>query len=95
MTRIEQHDRRIPGLATQVKTWFDQGISARAVVELLRERYHIVVPKTTVSNFRTQRWARERTTQQRRQVEAAAAAEFARMRAMKGPRIESLPGMDQ
>jgi hypothetical protein len=63
-TKIEKLDKRFPGLADQVRRWFDLGIHVRDVAELLREHYGVSVPKSTVGNFRARRWARERETRE-------------------------------
>ena len=83
MTKIEQLDQHYAGLAIQVRTWFDQGFSARAVSNLLRERYQVVVAENTVGNFRTQRWARERKVQEAKEIEAKVAAEHQLLLEMK------------
>ena len=59
LTQIEKLDRCYPGLAAQVREWFAEGVPVLGVVERLRERYGIFVPKSTVGNFRARRWARE------------------------------------
>jgi len=83
LTKIEQLDMQIPGLANQVRMWFDQGVSARAVRELLREQYGVSVSETLISNFRAWRWAPERLARQARRTDVAATAEFERLLAMK------------
>ena len=83
MTRIERLDERNPGLAGQIRKWFDQGISVRAVAELLRERYQVTLPENTIGYFRTTRWARERLERKERQTDVAASAEFERFLEMK------------
>jgi hypothetical protein len=83
LTRIEQLDKQIPGLANEVRMWFDQGVSARAVRDLLRKQYGVSVSETLISNFRAWRWAPERLACQTRLTELAATTEFERLLAMK------------
>jgi hypothetical protein len=82
-TKIEQLDKQIPGLANQVRVWFDQGVSAHAVRDLLRKQYGVSVSETLISNFRAWRWARERLERQARQTDVAATSEFERLLEMK------------
>ena len=83
LTKIEQLDQQIPGLADQVRMWFDQGMSAHAVRDLLRKQYGVSVSGTLISNFRTKRWARERLAREARHTDLAATAKFERLLAMK------------
>ena len=93
MTKIEQLDQSFPGLADQVRIWFDLGRTAQQVAQLLQEQYQVSVPRTTVGNFRTQRWARERALRQKRESRAAATAAFNQLQEMKaasGPNFQGV-----
>ena len=57
LSAIEKLDERFPGLEAQVGVWFGQGIGVRKVVELLRAKYQVSVPRATLGNFRARRWA--------------------------------------
>jgi ribulose bisphosphate carboxylase small subunit len=95
LTKIEQLDQPFPGLANQVRAWFDLGMTAQRVAQLLREQYQVSVPRTTVGNFRTRRWARERELQQARRAEAVVTAEFARMQKMKAASGSNFRGLEK
>jgi len=83
LTKIEQLDQQFPGLADDVRMWFWQGFPVLRVVDLLRERYHVSVPKSTVGNFRARRWVRERESRLRQLVTRQAATEVTRELEMK------------
>ena len=78
LTRIEKLDQRFPGLAAQVREWFAEGVPVLGVVERLRERYGVSVPKSTVGNFRARRWVREQEARLRELVKNRAALELTR-----------------
>ena len=75
-TRIEQLDAQFPGLADQVRSWFNHGISAERVALLLREVYGVQVPAPTVANFRARRWAKEVRRRLAERIAAEAARDF-------------------
>jgi len=60
LTRIEKLDQKLPGLADKVRGWFNEGLSAQRVSELLREQFALQVPRSTVGNFRARRWMHDR-----------------------------------
>jgi hypothetical protein len=82
LTQVEKLDVRFPGLAEQVRAWFDQGIPIRSVSELLLEHYSVSVPGTTLGNFRKLRWARDRELLRKTKIAARAAHEIALERAI-------------
>ena len=82
LTQVEKLDVRFPGLAEQVRAWFDQGIPIRSVSELLLECYGVSVPGTTLGNFRIRRWARDRELLRKKKIAGRAAQEIALERAI-------------
>ena len=52
LTKIKQLDQHIPGLADQVRKWFDLGMTSQHVAHLLREKYEVSVSRWTVGYFR-------------------------------------------
>lgn len=95
MQRIMQLDQQFPGLANQVRTWFDQGVIAKDVARRLWERYQIRVTRNVVGYFRTQYWARQREREQTQRIEAAAKVEFDRLLQMKRQTGVNFPGTGQ
>jgi hypothetical protein len=85
LTKIEKLDQRFPGLADQVRDWFNQGASVREVSELLFLQYNIYVPRTTVGNFRARRWARDQEILRQTRMTAAAAEALLRELERKDP----------
>ena len=83
LTRIERLDQSYPGLADQVRVWFDRGVHVRKVVELLREHHHLCVARSTVGNFRARRWACEREARHNEAARRQAALEVTRELEMK------------
>ncbi len=83
LTKIEQLDAQFPGLADDVRKWFDLGVHVRQVAKFLFERYGVSVPKSTVGNFRARRWAREREVRQNEAVRREAVEEVCRELALK------------
>ena len=94
-TKIEKLDLRFPGLADQVRAWFNLGRTAQEVSQLLREQYHVSVPLWTVSRFRAHRWARERDLREAQEAEAAARAHFSRLLEMKAASGANFQGAEK
>jgi hypothetical protein len=84
LTKIEQLDRTFPGLADQVRVWFNQGVTAAMVSDLLREQFGIPVTESAVGAFRARRWEREREFSRQRRMTVRALEEFLLDFAMKG-----------
>jgi hypothetical protein len=84
LTKIETLDQRFPGLAGQVRKWFDQGIPQLKVVDMLRKQYGVAVAKSTLGNFRARRWVREREAAREMRLGALAIEELVRELEMKG-----------
>ena len=82
LTQVEKFDVRFPGLADQVRAWFDQGIPIRKAAELLLEHYGVSVPGTTLGNFRKRRWAPDRELLRKKKIAGRAAQEIALERAI-------------
>jgi hypothetical protein len=95
MTKIHKLEQHFPGLADQVRKWFDTGIPCIQVVQLLREQYGVSVPRWTVGYFRTKFWARERERMEARLIELAAIAEFNRLQEMKAASGANFQGFDK
>lgn len=93
-TKIKQLDQRFPGLADQVKKWFDLGMTSQQVVQLLREQYAVSVSRWAVGYFRTRYWARPRELEEARQSEAAATAAFNRLQEMKATSGAGFQGVE-
>lgn len=83
LTRIEQLDQRLPGLADTVRVWFNQGIPLRKVTALLFQQYNVSVPRSTVANFRSRRWVREQEEKHRKEILERAFQRASRERALK------------
>ncbi len=83
LTKIERFDQRIPGLADQVKVWFDQGVTALRVSELLRQQYSIPVTESTAGSFRTRRWVPEQDRLCEQRLATLADAEISREEAFR------------
>lgn len=84
-TRIEQLDRQFPGLADQVRAWFNHGISSEKVAARLWERYQVRIPAATVGSFRARRWAREMRIRLAGRIKAEATADFQRYLKLRKP----------
>jgi hypothetical protein len=76
LTKIEQLDQRFPGLADQVKVWFNQGVTAAMISDLLREQRGIPVTESAVGSFRTRRWVPEREFSCQRRLTVRALEDF-------------------
>jgi 5'-3' exonuclease len=83
LTKIEQLDESYPGLADNVRKWFDHGVQVRKVAELLFQQYNVCVPRATIGNFRARRWACEREGRHRAAIRREAVEEVCRELAMK------------
>jgi len=75
-TRIERLDQEHPGLADQVRAWFDQARTVKQVSALIQAHYGVFVWPDVVGNFRRVRWVREREEAREKRLTAAALAEF-------------------
>ena len=95
LTRIKQLDQRFPGLADQVKKWFDLGMTSQQVAGLLREQYEVSVPRWAVGYFRTRYWARERARDEARRIQATATAAFNRLQEMKAASAAGFQGLEK
>jgi hypothetical protein len=89
LTSIEKLNRRFPGLLRKVMRWLDEGTSARQIKELLRERYGVSVPKSTVGYFRTHRWVPRREAIRERTLTALAHQEVLREKALRKALVAS------
>lgn len=78
MLKIEKLDQRFPGLANQVRQWFNEGVTVRKVEELLALRYNVRVPRPTIGRFRARRWVPERELSREKRITAAAIGELLR-----------------
>lgn len=90
LSKIEKLDQQFPGLADKVRVWFNLGLSAPKVADLLRAQYAVSVPRTTIGYFRATRWVRERQLKQQEQIAAQAAQQIAAERAMKASHASAL-----
>jgi hypothetical protein len=77
LTKIEQLDQRIPGLAENVKKWFSQGISSEQIAVLLYNHYRVVLTSSPVSSFRSRRWVPEQELLEDKKLSILAALEVA------------------
>jgi hypothetical protein len=92
LTAIEKLDQRIPGVAAQVRSWFDQGYSAQKVSDLLREQFEVHVPRTTIGYFRVTRWVRERELLERQHISELVAQQIGAKGALKESQENELTG---
>jgi len=60
LTDIEKLDGRFAGLLFRVKKWFDQGVKAADIPQLLHNQYGVSVTENAAENFRAHRWAPEK-----------------------------------
>ena len=83
LTLIEKHDKRFPGLAAQVNLWFEQGLTALAIANLLEDRYNVPVTESSVSSYRCRRWVRKREARAQQRLDALAMEEVERHLALE------------
>ena len=88
-TLIEKLDRRYPGLAAQVNLWFEQGLDALAIANLLEDRYHVPVTESSVGSYRCRRWVRKREARAQQRLNAQARGEGERHLALEPDRAAS------
>jgi hypothetical protein len=93
LTKIEQLDQRIPGLAENVKRWFSQGVSSEQVAVLIFKHYQVSLTSSPVSSFRTRRWVPEQELLEEKKIAALAALEVAREEAIRASMASQVPGV--
>lgn len=60
LTQIEKLDGSHPGLATQVRVWFDCGVIADDIPKRVREKFGVSITAKMAEGFRSKRWAPEK-----------------------------------
>ena len=91
LTKIEQLDQQIPGLADDVRNWFAQGVTSEQIVGLLFEKYQVSVTTSPISSFRNRRWAPERQRIEDQRIAALVALEVVREQEIKSSMVRRFP----
>ena len=73
LTDVEKLDGQFPGLAYEVKSGFDQGLTAAKVAECISKRFPVQVTKRKIQSYRSKRWVPDK----KKLEEAALAAQAA------------------